>query len=349
MFFKGLTHNFEIEKPLKNWNPVSQNVPVDTAASWAEQVMAFCRWEFVCFDSYSIKQEPFEPELNVAEYIKPRHPAREVIKRPYVKKEAEEPAIKRDSFETVTRQKPLIKSVGLWDANGNRRMQMKRERQLAKPIENRGKGSWKKKQEQQTQYEGYIGCSDISRVLQPNTDSNKLDLLEEVKLEQGEIEEEFGEYSELLWWPGMFVVQMENKIEEEVQRQFSCCLCKAIAYLSVGKNYAQARNLKGRRVVLPIAAMGRDVAEWETQAWGIELVDRKRNKYWILAFEIKSTSGHQELTEVKEVWKLMPASPNQEVLEKTHVTICGLKYLDVRSRFINHGISKSRAFLFPEI
>ena len=39
----GMPAEFQVENPSKNWNHICQNVPVTTAADWAEQVVKFCR------------------------------------------------------------------------------------------------------------------------------------------------------------------------------------------------------------------------------------------------------------------------------------------------------------------
>ena len=41
----GMPHDYEIQNPRKNINHVCQNVPVNTAADWAEEVVKFCRGE----------------------------------------------------------------------------------------------------------------------------------------------------------------------------------------------------------------------------------------------------------------------------------------------------------------
>jgi len=41
----GMPHDFEMENPKKNINHICQNVPVNTAADWAEEVVKFCRGE----------------------------------------------------------------------------------------------------------------------------------------------------------------------------------------------------------------------------------------------------------------------------------------------------------------
>ena len=42
VYLLGLPNVYEMENPIKNWINICQNVPINTAAAWAKQVIAFC-------------------------------------------------------------------------------------------------------------------------------------------------------------------------------------------------------------------------------------------------------------------------------------------------------------------
>ena len=53
----GMPHDYEIENPRKNINHVCQNVPVNTAADWAEEVIKFCKGEAEMTDYIFLRQD----------------------------------------------------------------------------------------------------------------------------------------------------------------------------------------------------------------------------------------------------------------------------------------------------
>jgi len=56
MHLMGLPHDFQIDNP-KNWNHVCQNVPLNTASDWAEEVLKFCRGEAEMTNFSFLKQD----------------------------------------------------------------------------------------------------------------------------------------------------------------------------------------------------------------------------------------------------------------------------------------------------
>ena len=53
----GMPHDFVVENPQRNWNHICQNVPVNTAADWAREVVKFCRGELEMTPWAFIKQD----------------------------------------------------------------------------------------------------------------------------------------------------------------------------------------------------------------------------------------------------------------------------------------------------
>ena len=64
----GMPNDFQVENPTRNWNHICQNVPVNTAADWASEVVKFCRGQleitpFVFMKQDNCKQSIVEKEV----------------------------------------------------------------------------------------------------------------------------------------------------------------------------------------------------------------------------------------------------------------------------------------------
>ena len=57
MHLMGMPHEFQVDNPARNWNHICQNVPVNTAADWAKQVVKFCRGELEMTAFSFLKQD----------------------------------------------------------------------------------------------------------------------------------------------------------------------------------------------------------------------------------------------------------------------------------------------------
>jgi hypothetical protein len=56
LYLMGMPHDFELENPRRNINHLCQNVPVNTAADWAAEVIRFCRGEAQMTDFTFLRQ-----------------------------------------------------------------------------------------------------------------------------------------------------------------------------------------------------------------------------------------------------------------------------------------------------
>ena len=53
----GMPNDFQVENPTRNWNHICQNVPVNTAADWASEVVKFCRGQLEITPFVFMKQD----------------------------------------------------------------------------------------------------------------------------------------------------------------------------------------------------------------------------------------------------------------------------------------------------
>eukprot|EP00092_Neocalanus_flemingeri_P036013 GFUD01039212.1.p1 GENE.GFUD01039212.1~~GFUD01039212.1.p1 ORF type:complete len:667 (+),score=167.98 GFUD01039212.1:101-2101(+) len=68
MHLMGLPHDFQIDDP-KNWNHVCQNVPLNTAADWAGEVLKFCRGEAEMTNFSFLKQDNCSQRIVEKEFV----------------------------------------------------------------------------------------------------------------------------------------------------------------------------------------------------------------------------------------------------------------------------------------
>ena len=99
MHLMGLPHDYVVENPLRNWNHVCQNVPVDTAAAWAHQVVAFCRGELQLSQHQFIKQDNLKQEVVAREGTIKVEPV-EIKQEEGVMMKQEEYVVKQEPIES---------------------------------------------------------------------------------------------------------------------------------------------------------------------------------------------------------------------------------------------------------
>ena len=63
----GMPEDFQVENPAKNWNHICQNVPVNTAADWAREVVKFCRGELEMSTFHFVKQNNLSRKITQAD------------------------------------------------------------------------------------------------------------------------------------------------------------------------------------------------------------------------------------------------------------------------------------------
>ena len=64
----GMPEDFQVENPARNWNHICQNVPVNTAADWAREVVKFCRGELEMSPFNFMKQDNVQERIVQKEY-----------------------------------------------------------------------------------------------------------------------------------------------------------------------------------------------------------------------------------------------------------------------------------------
>ena len=105
----GMPDDFQIQNPSKNWNHICQNVPVNTAADWAAQVVMFCRGQLDMSPFSFMKQDNVSQKIVQKEYnnikmeIKTEDFDLSDLDLNDIKKELEREILGEDTFD-VTKQ-----------------------------------------------------------------------------------------------------------------------------------------------------------------------------------------------------------------------------------------------------